>query len=67
MAIQEAVIVAKDILRKFPNKFDSIIKDFCLKLDDFIEPESKSAIIWMIGEYAEKINDSEKLIDRFAD
>lgn len=29
LALQEAIIVAKDILRKFPNRFDSIIKDFC--------------------------------------
>ena len=65
--MQEAVIVAKDILRKFPNKFDSIIKDFCNKLQEFNEPESKSAIIWIIGEYAEKINEAEKLIDTFAD
>ena len=36
-------------------------------MNEFYEPESKSAIIWIIGEYAEKINDAEKLIDQFAD
>jgi vesicle coat complex subunit len=39
----------------------------CNKLDEFYEPESKAAIIWIIGEYAEKIDDAEKLIDRFCD
>ena len=34
---------------------------------EFYEPEAKLALIWMIGEYAEKINEAEKLIDSFAD
>lgn len=59
--------MAKDILRKFPNKYDSIIKDFCNKMNEFYEPDSKAAMIWMIGEYAEKINEAEALIDNFAD
>jgi AP-1 complex subunit beta-1 len=67
IGVQEAVIVAKDIFRKFPNKYESLIKDLCSKLEDYNEPESKASIIWIIGEYAEKINEAEKLIDRFAD
>jgi vesicle coat complex subunit len=61
------VMVAKDIFRKFPNKYDSLIKDFCSKLDEFYEPDSKASIIWIIGEYAEKIPEAEKVIDRFID
>jgi vesicle coat complex subunit len=60
-------LVAKDIFRKFPNKYEALIKDLCAKLEEFYEPESKAAIIWIIGEYAEKIEDAEKLIDRFTD
>ena len=59
--------MAKDIFRKFPNKYEALIKDLCAKLEEFYEPESKAAIIWIVGEYAEKIDDAEKLIDRFAD
>lgn len=65
--MQEAIIVAKIILRKFPNRFDSIVKDFCEKLVEFYEPDSKAAIIWMVGEYAEKINQAEEIINKFAD
>jgi AP-1 complex subunit beta-1 len=60
-------MVAKDIFRKFPNKYDSMIKDFTAKRDEFFEPDSKSAIIWIIGEYAEKIPEAEKIIDSFID
>jgi hypothetical protein len=34
---------------------------------EYYEPDSKAAIIWIVGEYAEKINDAEKLINEFAD
>jgi vesicle coat complex subunit len=65
--VQESVIVAKDIFRKFPNKYESLIKQLCEKLEHYNEPDSKASIIWIIGEYAEKINDAEKLINNFAD
>jgi AP-1 complex subunit beta-1 len=61
------VIVARDIFRKFPNKYDALIKDLCSKLLEYYEPEAKAAIIWIIGEYAEKVTESEKIIDSFAD
>ena len=35
------------------------------RLQEFQEPDSKAAIIWIIGEYAEKINDAEVLIENF--
>lgn len=61
------MIIAKDIFRKFPNKYDALIKDLCAKLPEYYEPESKAAIIWIIGEYAEKITESEKLIESYAE
>jgi AP-1 complex subunit beta-1 len=66
IGLQESVIVAKDIFRKFPNKYESLIKDLCAKLPEYYEPEARAAIIWIIGEYAEKITDAEKLIDSLA-
>lgn len=61
------MVVAKDIFRKFPNKYESLIKDLCAKLTEYYEPEAKAAIIWIVGEYAEKITDAEKIVDNFAD
>ena len=60
-------MVARDIFRKFPNKYESLIKDLCAKLTEYYEPDAKAAIIWIIGEYAEKITEAEKLIDGFAE
>ena len=52
--VQEAVIVIKDIFRKFPNRYESIIGTLCENLDTLDEPEAKASMIWIIGEYAER-------------
>mmetsp|Transcript_34134 Transcript_34134/g.33702 ORF Transcript_34134/g.33702 Transcript_34134/m.33702 type:complete len:674 (-) Transcript_34134:304-2325(-) len=70
-ALQEAVIVASKILRKYPKKFEGLVKDIVKQQDRIDEPESKSAFIWILGEYSKKIEDAgEKLqvyIDSFTD
>ena len=49
--VQEAIIVIRDIFRRYPNKYESIIGTLCQNLDTLDEPEAKSAMIWIIGEY----------------
>lgn len=39
----------------------------CSKLEDYSDPDSKASIIWIIGEYAEKINEAENLIESFTE
>ena len=59
--------MAKDIFRKFPNKYEALIKDLAAKTLEYYEPDARASIIWIVGEYAEKITESEKIIDNFAD
>lgn len=69
--VQEAVIVIKDIFRRYPNRYEGVIVNLCENLDSLDEPEAKSAMIWIIGEYAERIEDAaerlESWIDTFED
>mmetsp|Transcript_14904 Transcript_14904/g.14485 ORF Transcript_14904/g.14485 Transcript_14904/m.14485 type:complete len:252 (+) Transcript_14904:256-1011(+) len=44
-----------------------MIRDFCLKYKEFYEPESKAAIIWIIGEYSEKIEKAEDILNECID
>ena len=67
LALQEAVQVAQIIFRKFPNKFEDLMKDLASKVEEYHEPEAKSAIIWIVGEFAEKIPNSEKIVQTFVD
>lgn len=63
--VQEAIIVMKDIFRKYPSRFDHIIPTLCENLDTLDELEAKASIIWMIGEYSSKIENAEELIQYF--
>merc|ERR1719187_2199874 len=51
--VQEAVVVIRDIFRKYPNKYESIIATLCENLDTLDEPEARASMIWIIGEYDE--------------
>jgi AP-2 complex subunit beta-1 len=61
--IQEAVIVIKDIFRRYPGKYERVIPNLCEDLDVFTEPDSKSAIIWIIGQYADRIDNAPELFE----
>ena len=65
--MQEAVIIAKNIFRRFPTKYERLISFLVDKLEHYTEPDSKAAIYWIIGEYADKIDNSETLIEQFAE
>ncbi|EPQ30860.1 uncharacterized protein PFL1_01757 [Pseudozyma flocculosa PF-1] len=65
--VQEAVVVIKDIFRKYPSNYEGIIPTLCSNLEDLDEPEAKASLIWILGEYAEKISNSEELLALFLD
>jgi len=65
--VQEAVVVIKDIFRKYPNKYESIIANLCENLDTLDEPEARASMIWIIGEYAERIDNADELLESFLD
>ncbi|KAI9811289.1 MAG: hypothetical protein M1826_003265 [Phylliscum demangeonii] len=63
--VQEATVVIRNIFRKYPNEYESIISTLCEHLDSLDEPEAKAAMIWVIGEYADRIENSDVLLDDF--
>jgi len=65
--VQEAVVVIKDIFRKYPNKYESIIAALCENLETLDEPDAKASMVWIIGEYADRIDNAAELLDRFLD
>ncbi|CAG8786689.1 14973_t:CDS:2, partial [Dentiscutata erythropus] len=52
--VQEAIVVIK-----------SIIGILCENLDNLYEPEAKATMIWIIGQYADRIENSDVLLDGF--
>ncbi|KAF4586174.1 beta-adaptin [Pleurotus pulmonarius] len=65
--VQEAVVVMKDIFRKYPSTYEGVIPILCSNLDELDEPEAKASLIWIIGEYANKIDNADELLGIFVD
>lgn len=63
--MQEAVVVAKDIFRRFPNKYEKLVKDVIERVAHYTEPESRASAAWIIGEYADKIPDSHQTLKTY--
>ncbi|EAU87746.1 clathrin binding protein [Coprinopsis cinerea okayama7 len=65
--VQEAVVVMKDIFRKYPSTYEGVIPTLCANLDELDEPEAKASLIWIIGEYADKIDNADELLSLFVE
>ncbi|KAJ2530167.1 hypothetical protein IWW43_004480, partial [Coemansia sp. RSA 1935] len=63
--VQEAIVVIRDIFRKYPNRYESIIGTLCENLDTLDEAEARAAMIWIIGQYADRIDNSDEVLGRF--
>ncbi len=63
--VQESIIVIRDIFRKYPKKYEGLLKDICEAITTLDNPEAKAAFIWIIGEYVETIENSDQLLANF--
>lgn len=63
--VQETIIVIRDIFRKYPKKYEGILKVLCENLRTLDDPEAKAAMIWIIGEYVETIENADDLLRSF--
>ncbi|TQW09426.1 AP-1 complex subunit beta-1 [Cordyceps javanica] len=60
--VQEVVVVIKDILRKYPG-YEGVIPTLCKYIDELDEPDARGSLIWTVGEYAEKINNADQILE----
>ena len=63
--VQEAIVVIKDIFRKYPNRYESIIAALCENLGSLDEAGARAAMVWILGEYAERIDNADELQNAF--
>ncbi|KAI5292223.1 beta-adaptin, partial [Ascosphaera acerosa] len=64
--VQEAIVVIKDIFRKYPG-YEGVIPTLCQCVDELDEPNARAALVWIVGEYAEKITNSGEILAGFVD
>jgi len=65
--VQESIIVMKDIIRRYPNQFEHTVPILCDALSTLDQPDAKAALIWMIGEYANRIDNANDLMEMFSE
>ncbi|KAI8804042.1 vesicle-mediated transport-related protein [Cladochytrium replicatum] len=65
--VQEAIVVIKDIFRRYPNKYEGVIGTLCESLDSLDEAEAKASMIWILGHYADRIDNADELLASFLD
>ncbi|KAF1356638.1 adaptin N terminal region-domain-containing protein [Delphinella strobiligena] len=64
--VQEVIVVIKDVFRKYPG-YEAIIPQLCQCIDDLDEPNARGSLIWIVGEYAEKISNAGDILAGFVD
>ncbi|KAI8844149.1 armadillo-type protein [Chytridium lagenaria] len=58
--IQEAIVVMK-----YPNRYESVIGILCEDLEELEEVEAKASLIWIIGQYSERLDNANELLEQF--
>lgn len=64
--VQEVIVVIKDIFRRYPG-YEGIIPTLCQCIDDLDDPDARASLIWIVGEYAEKISNAGDILAGFVD
>ncbi|RCK63745.1 AP-1 complex subunit beta [Candida viswanathii] len=63
--VQEAAIVIKNIVRKYPGKFEFAINELIKHYTLIDEPDAKTAFIWIVGQHCQSIKGSKKILEDF--
>ena len=63
-AVQDCIIVTRDILRKYPQYADALLPAVCSEHDCIEEPGAKAAFAWLIGQFADQVGDAAQLLER---
>lgn len=57
--VREVTVVIKKVFCNYPNKYKSIIVTLVKNFDSLDEPDAQAAMIWMVGEYDERIDNAD--------
>jgi hypothetical protein len=59
------MIVLKDILRKYPDLLEEFLPFFSrVFYDQVVETEGKAALVWILGRFGDKIDDSPYIMEK---
>jgi len=65
LILQESIIVMKDIFRRYPGKYERILEELFSDVKTIDEPESRAAMVWILGEYIQEMENGADIINNF--
>lgn len=60
---EQVCIALKDILRAYPSQYDQLIEQLCEVADQVEDSEAKAALVWIIGEHADRIPSAVRMLE----
>lgn len=63
--VQEATVVIKNVLRKYPRRFDFAIQELVKHYKLIEEPDARTAFIWIVGQYCHTIENADAIVEDF--
>ena len=65
--VQEVVLVFADLFRLYPAQYTSALVPVCSAMDAIEEPQARAAIVWIVGEHADIIDNADELLEFFVE
>eukprot|EP00438_Fugacium_kawagutii_P000602 Skav236174 [mRNA] locus=scaffold298:419749:435915:- [translate_table: standard] len=59
--------VARRSPPRYPSRYEQVLSALCESMEALDEPEAKASMIWILGEYAGRIDNADELLESFLD
>ena len=63
--VQEAAVAVRDVLRRYPGRFEHAIAALSDNIEKLRDPRARAALLWILGEYADRIDNVEEILDYY--
>jgi len=63
--VQEVIVASRDILRKFPERHESLLSKIIENVGLVEDPDCRAAMVWIVGEFAQYIDHPDEILDEF--
>lgn len=60
--VQEAAVVVKNIVRRYPSRYNYAVDELTKYSQIFDEPDAKVSMIWMVGQFCKTIPNAKTLV-----
>lgn len=56
------MVAIQDVFRTYPDRYEGVIGSLCEAISSYDNPKAKASLIWILGEYATRIESVSDII-----